>query len=748
MRRASSSALKVLQHQPQHPCIASHHCPLTIHRYSSAAACVMRRKTDSEKVDYLDGESLNIFNQNLQAANRFGRTPEYVLRPVELSSPSPNRSLVDGSGEGRKSPGGTSSQATPALVPASKLASEKITAGRKDHASYVPNATLNGRAEQGGPSKHVQNRSFAKFPRKPRIKQHLRDRVIPLTRALEEQVVERAWMAFRELRAHQDTLRAIPTHQLHALFDLLANHTHITTRATYDRLYDIVQVLRHRGPGSVREWEWNSLIFAAAKGFRKTTTADYQSAVAVLEEWRKEAISTSQSGVVVTQLKDRTGKRPRSTAIIEVLPTMTTFNILISIACHTDNLELVRDAHLRWRLYRPRVKADRYTYISLIVWYQRTQRIRRIPALVKQMLDAKLDIGIHGVNTIIWAYAKQRQSGDGEQHPDGMATAKEIYDLLLENDRYWALVARDPKSPLPNANRSHFLHNPILGMKRVVRQLLHVVPDHRTHVMMIQQYAYQGDLENALRVLQNLLSLFKRQESETTGGRGEVVVEEDERSCLLYSCDVLEDSAEAQLMSAFRGLFKAFARHGKSASSGGTRRDLTHLMSLREATSMAVQSGISHSSQSTSPAFSPTTTSPEPNNHLQRLFALDPLLYVFHTYMHLSSSHPFAAARRLPSVSFVRDILMAFTNAGLGDNPLSNRELLRGVWQKLVRDRLAVCGDEWEDVKDTWTWKKVRRDFRIDLMWEKGLEEDSTQEERPGEMRALPPMKRVASVPS
>ncbi|KAG8990068.1 hypothetical protein FRB94_004023 [Tulasnella sp. JGI-2019a] len=703
MRRASSSALKLLHFdQSRNPCIASRQF-LTASRYSSATACIMRHKTDMGQ-DY-HGRGFNQQTPVLPYTSR--QSPIPILGVSSTSLPDDYRPRTER----------VIKQAT------SATGQSKWPSSEDKHASSAPNVIPNAKGEQDrlsapDPGQNRQPSKPAWKTRKRRDPASRNRRLLPLARALKDGATERAWAAYQELRARDSD--AIQDDHLHTLFALLTTNSPVITRTIYDRLHDIIHILCHRGPGRVREWEWNALMSAAAKGFRTTTKADYQSAVTVLEEWVKEVERDRQSKS--SQLKAgqpgagvgaQRGKHSQTSVVpttepkvAKLVPTITTFNILISIACHTHDFKLVQDAYLRWRLHRPHLHADRYTYLPLITWRIRKHKLHKVPALVEQMVKKRFGIGIDGVNAIIWAYARLRDATTGSRA--GPDVAMEIYDFLLENDRRRTLVAHDPRSSslskLRRARTSDFLYNPILGIPKLVETLRRVVPDYRTHIMIIQHYSYRGDLSTALRALQNLLDLLNREQD---------LKSPSDRSMGPF---IFQEPIEGQLMSAFRGLFKAFAKYGPR----GTGRSLRthHPLSLQEATTMGVQSSVTQGDPSSLPFHSAVTDVPN------QQFTLNALLYVFHTYMQLSSSHPFASSRRLPPVSFVRDILMAFTHAGFGDNLLANRELMRSVWQKVVRDRLVVCGDEWEQVKNIWVWKKVRRDFRIDLTWERFSENE------------------------
>ncbi|KAG8891523.1 hypothetical protein FRB99_003545 [Tulasnella sp. 403] len=522
-------------------------------------------------------------------------------------------------------------------------------------------------------------------------KQTLRPRdrfLIPLSQALNQNKLEEAWDAYKKALDHPNGRQLVRTSHLHSLIALLATSPQTRTRKTFVRMSEIVAELRRRGPGKVREWEWNSMISAASNGFRKTTWDDYQSAVDVLKEWEADLqlLKDKEAHVALTRSRTHTRDGTRKGELRQnhdirpttFDPSITTYEILVSIACRTGAPRLIHDARLRMEphLGSP-IPSTRYTHLSHITFLRLTDRHDQIPKVLVEMVSLGYEIGVDGINAALWAYGYK-----GE-----LDVVKGVYDMLMEN------LKRCQGKGIRRLWLASSKRNPILRDPSVYRSLSEVVPDYRTYTMVMQCYAVHGQLLPALEVLQNFLDWT----SASTPSSETKAFDVDEPS-------------ELQIDAAFRALFHGFRMNAP----GSQVRTPFRGVSLKDATAWLVR----HSGRDTGAASDePHDATPLPNISpptAETLYTMDTLLYLYHSYMAITSSFISDAEGppRVPSKQYLRTILDASKKTA--ENEEEAQAMVRYVWRSFVRERLRPCGAAWEEEKNKWGWFKLRRDFGLE----------------------------------
>ncbi|KAG8909563.1 hypothetical protein FRC01_006858, partial [Tulasnella sp. 417] len=491
-----------------------------------------------------------------------------------------------------------------------------------------------------------------------------------LTEAIRKRRITSAWHIYeaQKDRTRKDGRRggrSVPTGLIHSLFALLAG-ARPQTRLHYIRMKELAEVLRRRGHGSLREWEWNALVNAAGRGFRKTTAEDYRAATGVLEEWEAEMRLLKETGHQSAAAGGAGGSD-----LGELAPSTKTYNILISIAARTGSRTLYQDA-LR-RLERFTGPPDAVTYLARITHYRKNGQLDQIPPLLEKMTTNGWPLQTDGANAVIWAYASNGQ----------LEIARQIYDTMIAALPIPSSAQHPP--PSGSQDRLVFPSNPILSNPSISKSFLDIHPDHRTYIMMLQAYAQAGQLAPALDILQDYLTAIS--------------AADDSRTSLPKTVRVR--AGDKQLTAAFRGLFLGFVKHGNATTQPLSKRAFVG-MSLKEAASALLLDMAPAAAQSEKPVPDGTACQ----------FKTESLLSLFRFYITLTTSYISEANHPipLPPTQFVRTILLAFKNTA---PPETASSLLNDVWRTIVSQRLEPCGKKWTDHRHGWVWAKVRRDFGV-----------------------------------
>lgn len=329
------------------------------------------------------------------------------------------------------------------------------------------------------------------------------------------QDLDSAWVAYQAiLETHGHGSRLFSPRQLHGLSAMLSK-IRPKTRQTYLRLLSVISELRNLGH-SVYQWELNALVASAGKGFRKTRIEDYEAAINTLS------------------LPLPSHHLPKSKFDI------VTFNTLLSVAARTLSPRIMQHA-LSLLNDHPHLRPNRNTHLSLLQFYALTDQSHLVPGVLDQMIKAELEIGVDGINAVIWAYARSGAldvalnifGSLGNIPPDSPASLKHV-----PVDRREPLIAGQANS-IPT-------DNPILCIPGLSSQLRNLEPNHITFTLLIQCLSYHGDLYPALSLLRTMLS---RVGEHSKGGKS-------------------PPSGESEaLLIVFRSIFLGFVRFGVQSQS-------------------------------------------------------------------------------------------------------------------------------------------------------------------------------------
>lgn len=347
----------------------------------------------------------------------------------------------------------------------------------------------------------------------------------------ETQSFNEAWDAYLAFSTHplaeDPTLNTYPSRHLHRLVSLLAT-IKPRTRKVYLSLASIMSTIRASGH-LIYPWEWNLLMDTSAKGWRKTRFEDYKASLRVFNDmlaYQREARESNNPPHASQNRRTNSQEEESILAHDNLAPDIYSYSTLISHAARTLSPRALE--HARSLLSSAGINPNCVTLLAQLRLHTYHNQMYGVRRTVAEIRDKGLNLDISGVNSIIWAFAKNEH----------MEVAEAIYRVLRSNidtsrpgDGVFGGVDEDIAATV------RFLEE----MENIVIQP-DMVPDRVTYTILIQSYAYRGDLARSLQVFADMLS----SPDPFATWRGEV-------------------GAEARfppVMQIFRGLFLGFYRYG------------------------------------------------------------------------------------------------------------------------------------------------------------------------------------------
>lgn len=384
--------------------------------------------------------------------------------------------------------------------------------------------THRGRQKLPVPTQSPQGYQAA--PRDKRLEQRLHVLLTAPT-------IPNAWTAYRYLITNYpyNPLQkpVIPYGHLHRLAARLAS-VKPRTRTLYLQLSSVLATLRRTG-GRIFVWEWNALIDCAGKQWRKTSIADYRTALDIFNDMKTPPRLPEHPASDDT-FSNSSPSQPSfsTTSWSPVKPDITTYTTLLSIAVRSKQDVAVRHASKLLRLSD--CSPTRFTYLTLLSFYARTNQLSEVRSTLQKMKQQGVEVGMIGLNTCIWAFANNGR----------MDIACMIYRVLRYN------VVRETGS----------MADDIAATARHLRDTEHLdippgfSPNRAVYTSMIQCSAYRGNMVQALHVFADMLSMPSR---------------------------------HLPSMAAFRAIFLGFYRHGRRLgptkfTDGLTTQEQRHLPEL------------------------------------------------------------------------------------------------------------------------------------------------------------------------
>ena len=301
-----------------------------------------------------------------------------------------------------------------------------------------------------------------------------------------------AWNAYHELANMQLLDADMPHAQLHRLAALVA-HVRPRSRALFIRLVSVLSKI-HRLGGQVCIWEWNALIDYAGKGFRRTRQEDFQSALDVYED----LINNRPPGASLSR-RDRGESRAEPDAELEggersryraPTPDVVTLSTLLNLAIRAQDDSAVERVYALFEING--VAPNRISHLMLIDYYSKSARLSEVQRLVSNMRWEGHELGLDGLNNVMWAYAKNAR----------FTIPNYIYQLLKHNR-------------VPSELDVQVFRDRLEELDIIVRKEL--VPDHATYMIMLQSYAYQGQFRDTILTFADLIVDSGRLQEEANG---------------------------------------------------------------------------------------------------------------------------------------------------------------------------------------------------------------------------------------
>ncbi|KII95917.1 hypothetical protein PLICRDRAFT_150935 [Plicaturopsis crispa FD-325 SS-3] len=342
-----------------------------------------------------------------------------------------------------------------------------------------------------------------------------------------------AWGAYRALvsSSKAGTYPFIAFSHLHRLARLLSTQRP-RSRELFLRLLSVLTHIWISG-GRVHLWEWNALMDFAGKTHRKTRPSDYKASLDIYNDM----ISGNAPGTTFPGRPCRPSQVLPSSRWDSPSPDIYTYTTLLSIATHTLHPPSIH--HATALLATSGLPPTRITYLTLLRYLTQIGDLAGVRSTLAKMKEQDLSLGVDGVNAVLWAFARNKS----------MSIASTIYRVLRHN-----------VSPERDIGE-HNVH--------VARQFLDtsenlvivdgLVPNCITYTILIQTFAYHGDLARSLQVFIDMLSTPN--------------VENARESWLLPDAHGADPDGHTEstnyppTLAAFRALFLGFARHASSARS-------------------------------------------------------------------------------------------------------------------------------------------------------------------------------------
>lgn len=346
----------------------------------------------------------------------------------------------------------------------------------------------------------------------------------------ETQSFAEAWDAYRAFSSHplaeDPILNTYPSRHLHRLVSLLAT-VKPRTRKVYLSLVSIMSTLRASGY-LIYTWEWNFLMDASAKGWRKTRFEDYKASLQVFNDMLayQKRIQESDDSLHICK-NVRTDSHEGSIPTHDNLaPDVYSYTTLISHAARTLSPQALE--HARSLLNSAGIIPNRVTLLAQLRLHTYHNQMYGFRRTIADIRDRGFTLDIYGVNSIIWAFARNEH----------LEVAEAIYRVLRNNAN-------------PGGSDESVFEGVDEGIPATVKFLDEVenivippkmVPDGITYTILIQSYAYLGDLARSLQILADMLS--------------------SPDPVATWKGDVGTGARFPPVMQIFRALFLGFCRHG------------------------------------------------------------------------------------------------------------------------------------------------------------------------------------------
>jgi len=344
-----------------------------------------------------------------------------------------------------------------------------------------------------------------------------------------------AWDAYRAFSSHplaeDPSLNKYPSRHLHRLVSLLAT-IRPRTRKVYLSLVSIISTLRASGH-LIYTWEWNLLMDASAKGWRKTRFEDYKTSLRVFNDmlaYQKEVLEPDDPQHIDKNVRSSSHDE-ESIPLNDFAPDVYSYTTLISHAARTLSPQALE--HARSLLNSARIIPNCVTLLAQLRLHTYHNQMFGVRRTIAEIRDNGLTLDIYGVNSVVWAFARNGH----------MEVAEAIYRVL------WSHVNTDDG---PDDGMLDGVAEEIASAIKLLDEVENIaippsmVPNRITYTILIQSYAYQGDLTRALQVFADMLS--------------------SQDPIAIWRGRVGAGARFSPVMQIFRAIFLGFYRHGVDPS--------------------------------------------------------------------------------------------------------------------------------------------------------------------------------------
>ncbi|KZT27035.1 hypothetical protein NEOLEDRAFT_1061770 [Neolentinus lepideus HHB14362 ss-1] len=305
---------------------------------------------------------------------------------------------------------------------------------------------------------------------------------------------------------------------LHRLAQLIAS-VKPRTRTEFLRLYSVISSIKKAGR-KVYLWEHNALMDSAGRGARKTQYADYQRSLAIFNDL--VAVHNDGGGDDGPRAASNKGGHAA-----KITPDVYSYTTLLNIAARSKDPRVLRHA---FKLFRQsKIAPNRVTHLVLLRYFTHKNDSEAIRHTMLLLQEQHIPLDIAALNAIIWAFARNGR----------LEIAWNIYRVLRHHLMPEEGTGADEVEGEEDIN--------VVNAQLVHSRLSipdNMAPDYITYHVMIQAFAYHGNVAKALQVFVDMLS---------------TPIEEP-----THPNEVPETFPPT--MTAYRAFFHGFARHGRAPS--------------------------------------------------------------------------------------------------------------------------------------------------------------------------------------
>ena len=308
------------------------------------------------------------------------------------------------------------------------------------------------------------------------------------------QSFDEAWDAYLAFSSHplaeDPTLNTYPSRHLHRLVSLLAT-IKPRTRKVYLSLVSIISTLRASGH-FIYTWEWNFLVDASAKGWRKTRFEDYKTSLRVFNDmlaYQREVRESNDQPYIGQNVRTDSHDEGQVPTHTNLAPDIYSYTTLISHAARTLFPQALD--HARSLLNSAGIVPNSVTLLAQLRLHTYHNQMYGVRRTIAEIRDRGFTLDIYGVNSIIWAFARNEH----------MEVAEAIYRVLRNN----VGVYRPGDSVFDGVDEGIASAVRFLDETENIVIPPSIVPDRITYTILIQSYAYHGDLARSLQVFADML---------------------------------------------------------------------------------------------------------------------------------------------------------------------------------------------------------------------------------------------------